>query len=230
MTRREKLEARVERRRQWAESRERSGEAARERVHQIADQIPFGQPILVGHHSEAGARADQRRIENGMRSAVDNWRMAEHHEEKAQGIERQLRTSIFSDDADAVEQLEAKIAKLEAKRDSAKLANAAYRKEHAAELKTMGAYARSIAVPVPAYSLTSYGAEIRRCRDRIEQIKRDQAAQASGVRTGGRVMASRYGGTCPDCGEDFARGEMITWYHSTREAVHVACQASAAAL
>jgi len=32
----------------------------------IAARFAFGQPILVGHHSERGARADQRRIENHM--------------------------------------------------------------------------------------------------------------------------------------------------------------------
>ena len=129
------MEARLERRRKWAESRERKGEQASERVHQIADGIPFGQPILVGHHSERGARADERRTENGIRSAVENWGMAKHHGEKADGIERQLRTSIFSDDGDAVEKLEAKIAKLEAKRDAAKVANAAYRRDHRVELR-----------------------------------------------------------------------------------------------
>jgi len=30
----------------------------------IMDRIPLGQPILVGHHSERGARADQKRIHN----------------------------------------------------------------------------------------------------------------------------------------------------------------------
>ena len=96
--------------------------------------------------SERGARADQRRMENGIRSAVENWGMAKHHGEKANGIERQLRTSIFSDDGDAVEKLEAKIAKLEAKRDAAKVANAAYRRDHPSSL---GRWARTSGVSCP---------------------------------------------------------------------------------
>lgn len=36
----------------------------------IADGIPMGQPILVGHHSEKRHRADMRRIDNGMRAAI----------------------------------------------------------------------------------------------------------------------------------------------------------------
>jgi hypothetical protein len=220
MTRRERLEARAERRRDWAGSRTAKADAAHARVHAIADGIPFGQPILVGHHSERHARRDQARMESGMRASVDNSRKAQEHAEKAAGIERQLRTSIFSDDADAVEQLEAKIARLEQKRDAAKTANAAYRKEHAAELKTMTAYERSQAVPVPAYSLTGYGAEIRRCRDRIEQINRDKAAVESGDRGRGKQMMSRYAGTCADCGAAIEKGSPITYYRTTREAVH----------
>jgi hypothetical protein len=36
----------------------------------IADGIPMGQPILVGHHSEKRHRADMRRIDSGMRAAI----------------------------------------------------------------------------------------------------------------------------------------------------------------
>ena len=36
------------------------------RAHSIADGIPFGQPILVGHHSEKRHRADLARIDNNM--------------------------------------------------------------------------------------------------------------------------------------------------------------------
>ena len=39
----------------------------------IADNIPFGQPILVGHDSECRARKDAQRIEDGMRRAVKMW-------------------------------------------------------------------------------------------------------------------------------------------------------------
>jgi len=40
--------------------------AALARADEIAASRPFGQPIIVGHHSERGARADQRRIERAM--------------------------------------------------------------------------------------------------------------------------------------------------------------------
>lgn len=65
---------------------ERAGEraeAARQRVHQIADSIPFGQPILVGHHSERHARADVKRIDNGMHKAVEEWKKEAYWQDRA---------------------------------------------------------------------------------------------------------------------------------------------------
>lgn len=233
-TRRERLEARAERRRGWAQARDRDGDAGRQRVHQIADRIPFGQPILVGHHSEAGARADQRRIEQGMRSAVDSWAMANRHEHKADGIERQLRTSIFSDDADAVDKLTAKVAGLEAQRDRVKAYNVSCRNGAPDESLLSEAQRRGLLTlsrvghlgkngAVPSYELTNLGANIRRNRERLEQIQRDKAAQASGDRGRGKPMLSRYAGECPNCGEAIERGAPIIWYRSTREAVHERC-------
>lgn len=219
MTRRERLEARAERRREWAEARERAGDAARQRHHEIADRIPFGQPILVGHHSQRAAEADAGKLESLRGRAVENWAMSRHHAQKADGIERQLRTAIFSDDENAVEQLEAKVAKLEAARDRMKAENASYRKEHAAELRAMSAYERHCAIPYPSYALTNIGARIREAKRRVDEIKRDTATRDSGERGTPRIMSSRYGGTCPDCGENFQKDDVIYWYRVTREAV-----------
>jgi DNA repair exonuclease SbcCD ATPase subunit len=228
MTRRERLEARAERRRLWAGSREAKAAAAHDRVHAIADQIPFGQPILVGHHSEGRARRDQARMESGMRAAVDNGRMADRHAERAENIERHLRASIFSDDADAVEQLRAKADRLEADRDRWKAENAEWRRTHKAELAAMGAYDRGQSVPYPSYSLQNIGQRIREARQRADRLEREQADQAAGVRRGGRVMSARFSSSCADCGEEIEKGSPITYYRSTREAVHVECPAPAA--
>jgi hypothetical protein len=223
MTRRERLEKKLEKRLDWAESRDKQADAAHERVHQIADGIPFGQPILVGHHSERRARRDQERMHSGMSAAVENSRMADHHRQAADGIERALATSVFSDDEDAVERLTEIVAELEAKRDRWKAENAVYRKEHKDELKAMGVYERSQSVPHASYSISNLGATIRQKKDRIVRITRERELKAAGVRAGGRVMTSRYGGVCPDCGEPFAKGDPIVWYRTTREACHAVC-------
>ncbi|ENE4240289.1 DUF3560 domain-containing protein [Salmonella enterica] len=66
-------------------SEKRAGESAQTlaQVDALASVIPFGQPILVGHHSERRARRDAQRIENGMKRAVMLFERAEYWEERA---------------------------------------------------------------------------------------------------------------------------------------------------
>lgn len=68
-------------------SDKRANEAKRERdaVSALADGIPLGQPILVGHHSERRARKDAQRIENGMRKAVNLWETSQYWQMRAAG-------------------------------------------------------------------------------------------------------------------------------------------------
>jgi len=60
-------------------------DSARRAVDAIAQHIPFGQPILIGHHSERHARRDAQRIEDGMRRAVKMWDTAEYWTRRAAG-------------------------------------------------------------------------------------------------------------------------------------------------
>ena len=63
----------------------RAQDAAREatRVRAIADNIPFGQPILVGHHSERHARKHAEQIEGGMRRAVKAFETSQYWKDRA---------------------------------------------------------------------------------------------------------------------------------------------------
>lgn len=116
MTYRERRARRAERLRAWAASRELKAQAAFEAVHAITDNIPLGQPILVGHHSEARARRDLARIDSGMRRAIENAEKAGAMRSRAAHIEQAAERAIYSDDPDAIERLRARIAGLEAKR------------------------------------------------------------------------------------------------------------------
>lgn len=58
MTYRDRREAKADRLREWAEKREAKAAAAFDSAATLSDAIPFGQPILVGHHSEKRARRD----------------------------------------------------------------------------------------------------------------------------------------------------------------------------
>lgn len=49
----------------------------------IAANIPMGQPILIGHHSEKRARRDAEKIENGMRRFAKLWETAAYWERRA---------------------------------------------------------------------------------------------------------------------------------------------------
>ena len=81
----ERAEDRADRFEAYSEHRREDAEHAREAVAAITDHIPLGQPILVGHHSEARARRDAERIENGMRKAVNMWDTANYWLRRAEG-------------------------------------------------------------------------------------------------------------------------------------------------
>lgn len=84
----ERAEERAERFEDYSESRSDDAERAHSAVASIADGIPLGQPILVGHHSERRARKDAERIESGMRRAVKMWEQSKYWEQRAAGAVR----------------------------------------------------------------------------------------------------------------------------------------------
>lgn len=81
----QRAEERADRFDGYSEKRMADAERARKAVSEIADNIPFGQPILVGHHSEKHARRDAEKIENGMRKAVKMWRTSQYWTGRAAG-------------------------------------------------------------------------------------------------------------------------------------------------
>jgi len=68
-----RAEERSERFHEYSESRSEDADRAEKAVAAIAENIPFGQPILIGHHSERRARRDAERIHDGMSRAVRMW-------------------------------------------------------------------------------------------------------------------------------------------------------------
>jgi hypothetical protein len=97
-------------------SDKRAGESERELAHvdALASAIPFGQPILVGHHSERRARRDAQKIENGMKRAVMLFERAEYWEERAQAS---LRHAKYKERPDVryrrIKKIEAELRKAE---------------------------------------------------------------------------------------------------------------------
>lgn len=79
----DRAEARADRFEDYSEKRAKDADAAAAAVKRLADGIPLGQPILIGHHSERHARKDAERIDNGMRRAVNAWKTSEYWTRRA---------------------------------------------------------------------------------------------------------------------------------------------------
>ena len=189
--RQERKKARLQKR---AEKAKQEADQAYETTDRIAKSIPFGQPILVGHHSERGHRADLERIDRGMRKAIDKNREAEELLRRAEVVGS---AGISSDDPDAVAKLGQKLELLLQKQDFMKRLNAAWRTagkpepyapeatwEHVqrdAEVdgEALQQVRRDMArrwawqpgAPFPAYALSNLSAEIRRVRMRIDDLQ-----------------------------------------------------------
>ena len=124
MTYRERRERRADRREEWAKGRRAKAARAHTEARQLADAIPLGQPILQDHYSAKRHRSHIAKIGNKMDQALDHFQMADKHEQSADTIRKQLDTSIYRDDVDAVERLERRLARLEEERTRAKDVNA----------------------------------------------------------------------------------------------------------
>lgn len=213
MTRRERLEAKQAKREQWAEGRK--ADAARHweagDLREEKSGIPFGQPVLVGHHSERHHRRALERADGHIQKAIESTDMAQHHISKAGGIAHQLESSIFSDDANAVEALTEKRTALEQRRDWMKSANAYYKKAKTLDgwdgpdairdegARNMAAWRGVYGQPFPPYALTNIGATIRAAAKRAAVIPKQNA-----IREERQAKAEAAGGVGVDYSTDGA--------------------------
>lgn len=198
LTRRERLERKLEKRQDWAEGARAKSDQAFATAHQRAQAIPFGQPILVGHHSEKRDRRYREKIRAGMDRGVELHKKAEDHAAKARGLAIALECSIFNDDPDALEKLREKIAGLEKMCEQSQAINKAWRKggqaavaaefgevlaASAAKLMTQCRWLKS------PMTTTNDRAEIRRCRERIKLIEARRSREGQAFEAGGLLIA-----------------------------------------
>lgn len=116
----ERAEERAERFEEYSEKRAADADNARRHVSSIADGIPFGQPILIGHHSERHARRDAEKIENGMRRAVKMWETSKYWIDRAQGALAHAQHAERADvRARRIKKIEAEARKIERERADA---------------------------------------------------------------------------------------------------------------
>lgn len=84
----ERAKAKAERYEDWADRARKKSDEAYQRSHDAVANIPPGQPILVGHHSEKAHRAAIEKSWSAMGKSVELTEKAESHESKAAYWER----------------------------------------------------------------------------------------------------------------------------------------------
>lgn len=190
----QKQEARRERYAARAEKARKDAIQHQTASDRLVANIPFGQPILIGHHSEKMHRRTLERSQNLMFKMVDDLKKADYYEQKAAGIGT---GGISSDDPEAVQKIKAELASLEEKQERMKTVNRHLRKGDDAALLAMG-YSEQLIAQIktpdfagrtgyPDYAITNNGANIRRLKKRIK----DLTARAGNVTTEKEVNGIR---------------------------------------
>lgn len=176
--RRERLQDAADRARQSAEGHKQTAD-------RMASVIPFGQPILVGHYSEGPDRRYRARIHGHMGKWIAETKHAEELERRAASVGM---GGISSDDPEAMRKLQGQLAGLEALQERMKAGNRIVRdksltdeqrvekltgigltREHAWQCLKPDFCGR---VGFPDYALTNNSGNMRRIRQRIEQLKK----------------------------------------------------------
>lgn len=93
----ERQEERAERFNDYSSKRAAESEQALAHVDALTSAIPFGQPILVGHHSERKARSHAKKIDNGMKRVVMLFERAGYWEERAEASLKHAKYKERSD-------------------------------------------------------------------------------------------------------------------------------------
>src|SRR4030042_3417776 len=162
----ERKQAKIDRLRQAAEQAEKESDQVLNQARSMAEVIPFGQPILVGHHSEHGDRSYRGRIDSKYQKGFELSKKAEQLERRAQALEN--NHAIFSDDPNASEKIDAKIERLTKQQEYMKAANKLFKKADREGLLDMGFTSIQIEklltpdfcgrIGFPAYMITNNGA------------------------------------------------------------------------
>lgn len=203
-----KRQARYERLLKAAERAASESSSAQSQARAMADIIPFGQPILVGHHSEKRDRNYRERINNKFRKGYELAKKAEELRSRAASVE--ANNAIYTEDPQAVEKLESKLETLLKEQAEIKRINAALRKgadfatlemsdEHRRKLLSVAkfqAYYNPLKKGFPPYILTSINAKIKTAKQRAEVVEKKQAMRdedftVNGIRVEGRPSENR---------------------------------------
>ncbi len=196
----ERKERRIENAKQIAIKNQKLSEQLHAKAKQMSSVIPFGQPILVGHHSEKSDRRYRDKIHNTFGKSFEAAEKADYYNEKAKTIEN--NTAISSDDPHAITKLKEKLNNLEKLQSFMKAANKCIRTknkdaflklEYGSEetwqkLNTPDYLNR---LGFPGYALTNNMANIRRITKRVQQLEKLESLTTTEITIGdNRVVAN----------------------------------------
>jgi len=163
--------------------------------------IEFGQPILVGHHSEKRHRAAIKKINSNMEKAVASEDKSEYYQHRAEAAEN--NNAISGDDPEAVNRYNEKLEHLEALQKYMKSANAYWRKHKTMKgytdmpekealeiderMKTAYSWVQKSG-PYESWRLSNNNAEIRRIKEKLESLKELDSMTAETIKFDGGEM------------------------------------------
>ncbi|MDR1658878.1 MAG: DUF3560 domain-containing protein [Desulfovibrio sp.] len=187
-----------ERRQRYLDLAEQSYQESAEthkRARKMAEVIPFGQPILIGHHSERSDRNYRGKIHRTFGKAFNLLDKAQYYERKAESVGQ---GGISADDPDAIKKLQVELASLEQAQEHMKEANAAIRRcktqeERKTALVGLGFTEKQAdelicpdfcgRVGFAPFSLSNNSANIRRIKDRIAGLEKLAARESQEEKT-----------------------------------------------
>jgi hypothetical protein len=165
------------------------------------ENIPLGQPILVGHHSEGRHRGALRRSDAAMAKSCEAQSKAEHYARKAAAVGS---GGISSDDPEAIAKLQAELAHMQASQEKMKAVNKAIRSGKTPEARLAAVMALGIdeaaaakllekdfagRIGFPSYALSNNNANMRRVELRIKELQ--ASASRQGKQEAGRGYTYR---------------------------------------
>jgi len=186
-----KKQERINRYEELAERAENNSRARRQQFKDMMSFIPFGQPILVGHHSEKRDRAYRARAGSKMDKSITEHNRAQHYRDKADAARK--NKTISSDDPEAVQKLKTKTDQAEKLQEIMKAANRIVRSkpknertpEKITQLVNLGIKETRAGQlfekdftgrpGFPDYVLTNNNANIRRMKQRLAELETSAA-------------------------------------------------------
>ena len=171
-----------------AERMQAAGQASVTAGDAALSMIPFGQPILIGHHSEKRDRNYRARAVWKIDRGIELQEKAAELRRRAEAAEE--NDSISSDDPEAIRKIEERISGLEAKQQLWREINKCIRRKDDAGLIALGvpeANVKALHEPdfcgrigIPDYKFSNNSSNIRRLKQRLAVLKHRDAQRQAG--------------------------------------------------